>query len=613
LLLAWVCLLLACFQAQQSASGSVLAVERAEQLDVLPADTVVVRLDIPLVKISSARQEKLRTWLADGGTAWFHTDAARAFGFDTTPLRSSMEAVGKAVRAAPLAANPLLEGVEKIRYALAPGDCLLHAAKDVLELLRVEDAPAGRNEPVFVAGWKRFGFGEAFFLPSNVNDALLDGARFLANWHQRCTVQPNVLFVPVNALLALSGTGIVESQVQPFDTEECIATVKAWASAFERGEQASNAGGTADRGYIPLDERDLSHLRNVLGLARPESVARGAADVQEAQALAAAWLGREEYRLGRVDRALEWFDVALKRNPHSDVAGAWKGCALWTQGEQIARPAPERAALLEQAAAAFTAAQSVGGDEFSRTTLRQWARDARTAARLYALEPPLVKVLPPFVVRYAPGDPSVADAMAALKTAERIITTDFGIQIDETEVLLFPSLQQYASYMAAAGYEKVTEWEAASSDDRRIFSYLKPGREYVGTMAHEFGHVAVSAITEGGAPVPQWIHEGIACAVTPGQPDPRPFTQQAFAEGALMSIADLNAPEALYDHAGAALLYFQSQQMVQFMVRTFGKYALLNVLEEIGRGTAVDKALQDVIGMNQQQFLDFWVASEFGP
>jgi hypothetical protein len=597
--------------APPTASANSLTVTDARQLDAIPADADVLRIDLPLSAINSERRETLRAWIAAGGTAQLHTDAARIAGFATTPPLSDLEALGKAVSAAPFGASPLLDGVRKVRYALGAGGCLLLPAEGVLPLLRVEDPPAERREPVLVAGWRRLALGEAFFLPPGLHPTLLDGARLWANWERLVTDRPKRLFVPVDAVLGLSGRGSDGTASGAPDPAASVAAAEAWWAAMQRGERSSPAGGTADRGYLPLSPDDLSRLRQLLGLQRPASVAAGTPDISQVRALAAAWLGREEYQAGRVEEGLEWLDAAAQASPRLDLARAWRGLAYRTQAEQVTRPAPERAALMERAAAEFDAAQhGESTPPFAPDALRWWAKQARYEAQRYALEPPLVEVVPPFVVRYAPGDPSLRAAIEGLQAALDIIILEFGVRPDGVEVLLFPSLADYAAYMTAAGYEAVTEWEAASSEGRRIFSYFQPGREYVGTMAHEFGHVVVGSLTEGGAPVPQWINEGIACAVTPGQPDPRPVTLQAFREGALMGIADLNAPAAVYGRAPATLLYCQSAQMVDFMARSFGKRALLSILHDIGLGTHADAAMRKAIGMDQTAFLDLWVASD---
>ena len=288
------CLLLtvACLAVRGADVEGLLVAQQAQQLDGIPASTRVLRLDLPLAKLNADRQETLRAWIAAGGTAWFHTDAAHAVGFETTPPRSDLEAFGKAVSVAPFGSNRLLEGVQRIRYALAQGDALLLPSEDVLALLRAEDLPVGRQEPLFVAGWRRYGFGDAFFLPSEVSHTLLDGEHFSANWRRCLTERPTRLFVPVSAVVGMTGMSSDRTQAEGLTSQECIALANAWAAAFERGETASAAGGSEGRGYMPLDDSDLDRLRAALGLRRPASVAPAAPDMDRVQALAASWLAR---------------------------------------------------------------------------------------------------------------------------------------------------------------------------------------------------------------------------------------------------------------------------------------------------------------------------------
>ncbi|MCX5999986.1 MAG: peptidase MA family metallohydrolase [Chloroflexi bacterium] len=122
-----------------------------------------------------------------------------------------------------------------------------------------------------------------------------------------------------------------------------------------------------------------------------------------------------------------------------------------------------------------------------------------------------------------------------------------------------------------------------------------------GAVAHELTHWIVGQVTynDYGAGLPVWLDEGLARynegAMT--QAD-QALLNRAASNGSLISVRSLSSPfSAITDEA--YLSYAESSSIVGFLIQTYGKGKMLQLLDVFRQGSGYDEALQQVYGFDQ--------------
>jgi hypothetical protein len=146
-------------------------------------------------------RDQLLDWTRNGGIVFLHNDAARLFGYQTTPARlgnnrQAGQLFGRAVNALPFGAHPLLQGaktvirpvdptrlpgVNVVFYTMNEGDELVVSHPAGTPLLEVTDLAAAETIPLYAAAIAPFGRGYAVFTPDYIDQKRGDGATFAAN------------------------------------------------------------------------------------------------------------------------------------------------------------------------------------------------------------------------------------------------------------------------------------------------------------------------------------------------------------------------------------------------------------------------------------------------
>ena len=159
-----------------------------------------------------------------------------------------------------------------------------------------------------------------------------------------------------------------------------------------------------------------------------------------------------------------------------------------------------------------------------------------------------------------------------------------------------------------------SDWVDATAYPHRALIFLRAPRLRPGTAKpleqvtdHEITHVLVEQSFHG-APVPRWLHEGLAQVVA------REYSQettQAISKGmlgdSLLTLGDLveGFPR---DPLRAQLAYAQSADLVAFIRNEFGEVAVQDLLREMAGGTNVRAAFRKATGQSLDQVDSAWRA-----
>ena len=127
---------------------------------------------------------------------------------------------------------------------------------------------------------------------------------------------------------------------------------------------------------------------------------------------------------------------------------------------------------------------------------------------------------------------------------------------------------------------------------------------------HELTHVLMGHYTFTClGDVPTWLDEGMA-KYSEGEWDTTSLKQlkQAISDDKLISVRSLSSsfPE---DSEKANLAYTQSQSIVTFLIKEYKQEKMMALLNTLRDGTAIDPALQQVYGFDQDGLEDAWRAS----
>lgn len=243
----------------------------------------------------------------------------------------------------------------------------------------------------------------------------------------------------------------------------------------------------------------------------------------------------------------------------------------------------------------------------------------RERTQMAALKPGNVLHSPLFTARVWPDDTDSIGLLASLEEAQHTVYADFGIPMGNTEVIMWRNQDEFARYTTRFSEQGGSEFVAALTltklvstrggplvlgEEINTFTDSRDKGALFSTVAHEYGHVAVRQLSRGRA-VPVWFNEGIATSVEGGYEGYINRVRRAANANTLLSMREMLAWNV--DGERAFLAYSQANSIVDFMVQTWGKAAVLNVLRQIGRDVPPEDAFRNVLGVNQSELWNRWV------
>jgi len=126
-------------------------------------------------------------------------------------------------------------------------------------------------------------------------------------------------------------------------------------------------------------------------------------------------------------------------------------------------------------------------------------------------------------------------------------------------------------------------------------------------IAHELTHLVVHQVTLNPySGIPAWLDEGLAM-YSEGPPESwySSYLNSAAAEDRLISVRSLASPFSAYTEE-ARLSYAQSYNLVKFLIESYGRDKMLQLLQTFGQGSTYDGALEQVYGFDMDGLDVLW-------
>ncbi len=214
-------------------------------------------------------------------------------------------------------------------------------------------------------------------------------------------------------------------------------------------------------------------------------------------------------------------------------------------------------------------------------------------------------------IRYYGDD---ADAQLARELADRGQKTierlqgEVGVTLEKpVRVYVYRSADDMAAALSprSEGFdERIVTLGVAVADDTLLLLGDHPSVR--ATLAHELSHLVVGLATKNPyAPVPRWLDEGLAMYAEGEEPRTNlQALQSAVDRDALISVRSLSGYTG--DASQVDLYYGEVYSLVQFLLRTYGREKMTELLGVFKQGTYQDDALRQVYGLTIDELDARW-------
>jgi hypothetical protein len=202
---------------------------------------------------------------------------------------------------------------------------------------------------------------------------------------------------------------------------------------------------------------------------------------------------------------------------------------------------------------------------------------------------------------YGEGQAPLAQQLAqAAQAALARMQSQVGVTLNSpVRIYIYQNSNDMRGALAARseGFdERVVTLGVAVSDNTLLLLGSHTGVEQ--TIAHELSHIVVGLATKNPySPVPRWLDEGLAMYAEGSLPaeNLRAFND-AVAHDRLISVRSLSGYTG--DASQVDLYYGEVYSLVDFMLRTFGRDKMAELLKVFKEGTYPDDALRQVYGLS---------------
>ncbi len=228
-----------------------------------------------------------------------------------------------------------------------------------------------------------------------------------------------------------------------------------------------------------------------------------------------------------------------------------------------------------------------------------------------------------FSIRYLNKDEIVASyAVEVLEAAYRNIAGDLRFlpaeRGEKIVVEIYPDARGLAGATGLTVHEIETSGTIAVCKFHRLMitSPLATvaGYDWGDTLAHEFVHLVISKKSKNGVPI--WLHEGIAKFYESrwkGKAGDSllPYSEKLLAEAVrkkkLITFAEMHPSMAkLPSQEAAALAFAEVFTVVEYLSKTYGPEGVPKVLELVGKGVELERALKQTFGAGMAGIESKW-------
>jgi len=220
---------------------------------------------------------------------------------------------------------------------------------------------------------------------------------------------------------------------------------------------------------------------------------------------------------------------------------------------------------------------------------------------------------PPVTIEWYNGSSSFAGAlMSAAQDGLKRIENDTGA-IPAGNVVIYI----YASAAELQGAQLFAQqWEGGATYAEYNVIAIAVSTSDLGygqrAVPHELTHWIVHQITFNnyGAGLPTWLDEGLATygESTTLNPDYQSALNYAIQNDQLISVRSLSSPFSSVAQQ-AYISYGESNSVVTFMIKTYGKDKIQQLLQVFHDGSNYDAALEQVYGFDQDGLYKLWLQS----
>ena len=208
---------------------------------------------------------------------------------------------------------------------------------------------------------------------------------------------------------------------------------------------------------------------------------------------------------------------------------------------------------------------------------------------------------------YEGGKPFAQELMAAAQEALARLAEDTGAYLGRpTKIYIYADAQDLRGSMI---YPQ--EWTGGVAFTRygTIAIGIAPDNFGWGkrAIAHELAHLVIHQVTLNPySGLPTWLDEGLAMYAE-GALELRynAYLNKAIAEGGLISVRSLSSPFSAYAEE-ATLSYAQSYSLVEFLISSYGRDKMLELLNTFSKGSGYDSALNSVYGFDMDGLDTLW-------
>jgi hypothetical protein len=165
----------------------------------------------------------------------------------------------------------------------------------------------------------------------------------------------------------------------------------------------------------------------------------------------------------------------------------------------------------------------------------------------------------------------------------------------------------------------------ALAELRTMYGRISPGDEggsEVGRVVpHELVHLVFDTATDNAYHFPpRWLNEGLAVYLSEGNgPDYRLAVQDAVSNNSVIPLDGITGQfPRTFDRF--YLAYAESVSAIDYLIRTYGRDALIQLIRSYAEGRTDDEAFQDALGVDVEAFGDAWLTDigatppeRFGP